>query len=119
VNITSFRDLVVWQRAMLLTERVYQLTEHFPQGERFGLTTQLRKAAVSIPSNIAEGHARRTGYYLNHLNMAVGSEAELQTQLELGYRLKFVDRRVVAPLLSDASEVGRMLHGLIASIPRE
>ena len=66
VPITSFRDLVVWQKAMTLVERVYELTKTFPRNEQYGLTAQLKRAAVSIPSNIAEGHARRTAHFLNH-----------------------------------------------------
>jgi four helix bundle protein len=116
--VNSFRDLLVWQKAMSLVERVYVVTERFPRAEQYGLTAQLRRAAVSIPSNIAEGHARRTGYFLNHLNMAIGSEAELQTQLELAYRLKLTGEANVEPLLEYAAEVGRMLHGLVASIER-
>jgi four helix bundle protein len=116
MNIRSFRDLVVWQKAIVLVERVYEVTERFPRNEQFGLTIQLRRAAVSIPSNIAEGHARKTGYYLNHLNMAVGSQAELQTQLELAWRLKFVARDEVEPVMQAGAEVAKMLHGLIASI---
>ena len=117
--ITSFRDLVVWQRAMVLVERIYELTEGFPRHEQYGLTTRLRRAAVSIPSKIAEGHARRTGYFLNHLNMASGSEAELQTQLELAARLHLGDRGPIEKLLAESSEVGRMLHALAASVERD
>ena len=78
VAITSFRDPFVWQKSMVLVERIYHLTASFPRNEQYGLSIQLKRAAVSILSNIAEGHARRTGYFLNHLNVAVGSEAELQ-----------------------------------------
>ena len=110
--IKSFRDLVVWQRAMTLVEHVYAATEHFPVSERYGLVAQLRKAAVSIPSNIAEGHARRTGHFRHHVNIALGSEAELQTQLELAYRLKLAPKAQVQPILDEAADVGRLLHGL-------
>ena len=116
MEIRSFRDLLVWQKAMTLVEDVYTLTEEFPRSEQFGLSIQLRRAAVSIPSNIAEGHARRTGYFLNHLNMAVGSQAELQTQLELACRLRFVERSQVEPLLVAGAEIAKMLHGLSASL---
>ena len=103
---------------MALVEGVYELTDRFPRAEQFGLSIQLRRAAVSIPSNIAEGHARQTGYYLNHLNIAIGSQAELQTQLELAYRLNFVEKKVVEPLLLAGAEVAKMLHGLAASVER-
>jgi four helix bundle protein len=118
MEIKSFRDLVVWQKSMDLVERVYEVTESLPRSEQFGLSIQLRRAAVSIPSNIAEGHARKTGYYLNHLNMAIGSQAELQTQLELAHRLHFVDRDRVAPVMEAGSQVAKMLHRLVASLER-
>ena len=105
--IQSFRDLVVWQRSMVLVEQVYELTDNFPRREQFGLTAQIRRCAVSIPSNIAEGHTRKTGHYLEHLNIASGSEAELQTQLEIACRLKFVEKRRVEPVLASAAEIGR------------
>jgi four helix bundle protein len=118
MEIQSFRDLEVWHKSMRLAERVYQLTETFPRNEQYALSLQLKRAAVSIASNIAEGHARQTGYYLNHLTVAIGSEAELQTQLELSYRLKLTERARVEGLLEDASEIGRMLRGLFASVQR-
>jgi len=94
-----------------------KLTAAFPPEERFGLTAQLRRTVVSIPSNIAEGKGRqKTGPYVNHLKIALGSEAELQTQLELAYRLGFTENKRVAPLLASASEIGRMLNGLVASL---
>jgi len=116
MTITSFRDLSVWQRSMVLTERIYAFTESFPRAEMYGLTAQLRRCAVSIPSNIAEGHARKTGHYLEHLDTASGSAAELQTQLELVFRLKLADKRHVDPIMGEAEEIGRMLHGLAASV---
>jgi len=118
-TISSFRDLLVWQKAMRLAEGVYKLTESFPRSEMYGLTAQLRKSAVSIPSNVAEGCGRQaTRPYVNHLFIALGSEAELQTQLELSCRLRFTTRSNVQPLLDNASEVGRMLNGLIGSLER-
>jgi four helix bundle protein len=113
VDVKSYRDLLVWQKSMALAEQVYRLTEDFPHSERFGLVQQLRRASVSIASNIAEGHARQTGYYLNHLSMAAGSEAELQTQLELARRLAFVERSRIDPVMDMTAEVGRMLRGLM------
>jgi four helix bundle protein len=101
---------------MELAERVYELTREFPTGEQYGITLQLRRAVISIPSNIAEGHARPTGHYINHLRTAAGSSAELQTQLELAYRLKFVPKARVTPILDAAAELSRMLHGLTASV---
>ena len=114
--IQSFRDLLVWQKAMVLAEHVYSATEGLPRSEAFGLTSQMRRAVVSIPSNIAEGKAIGGRGYLRHLRIALGSEAELQTQIELAVRLKMLDRTDASRLLSEASEVGRMLSGLLRSL---
>jgi four helix bundle protein len=116
MQIRSFRDLRVWQKSMALAENVYALTETFPRSEQFTLSVQLKRTAISIASNIAEGHARQTGHYLHHLSIAIGSEAELQTQLELSRRLKLTNHDRVDQLLDQASEVGRMLRGLAASV---
>ena len=115
--IQSYRDLSVWQKSMDLAERVYHVSEHFPRTERFGLTSQMRRAAVSIPSNIAEGKAIGGLSYPRHLNIAHGSEAELQTQIELASRLKYLNDDDVHRLLNQATEVGRMLVGLLRSLP--
>jgi four helix bundle protein len=88
-KINSFRDLVAWQKAMDLADMVYDLTENFPPREHFGLAYQLRKSAVSIPSSIAEGSRRKTAGYVNHLVIALGSHAELDTQCELATRRHF------------------------------
>ncbi|WP_082132162.1 four helix bundle protein [Luteimonas sp. FCS-9] len=94
--------LDVWQDAMRLVEAIYRTTSSFPSDERFGLTTQLRRAAVSVPSNIAEGAARRsTSDYLRHLAFARGSLAELSTQLEIAYRLGLCERTAIEPDLID------------------
>ena len=116
--IQSFRDLTVWQKSMDLALRVYEATEKFPRSEMFGLASQLRRAATSIPSNIAEGKAIGGLSYPRHLRIAHGSEAELQTQIELAKRLKFLDDVEANSLLSQASEVGRMLVGLGRSLPK-
>jgi four helix bundle protein len=115
--IQSFRDLTVWQKSMELAVRVYEVTEKFPPGEKFGLTAQLRRAATSIASNIAEGKAIGGLSYPRHLKIAHGSEAELQTQIELAQRLEFLGDAEANALLSQASEVGRMLVGLRRSLP--
>ena len=90
--ITSFRDLIAWQKAMDLADMVYEVTDNFPPREWFGLASQMRKSAVSVPSNIAEGHRRRTPGYMHHLEMALGSHGELDTQCELATR-----RRLITP----------------------
>jgi len=93
---------------MNLATECYELSEHFPRKEQYSLTDQLRRAAVSIPANIAEGHGRKTtGAYLNHLSIACGSLAELETHLELGVRLRYVTSEFVSPLLQKLEEVGK------------
>ena len=113
---SSFRGLEVWQHAMTLTDRVYDLTESFPRYELYGLTSQLRRAAVRIPSNIAEGSRQKTGkakanYYIN----ARGSVAEIETQLEVGRRRKYARDVSIRPIESLAVRVGQMLDRLIES----
>lgn len=104
----GYRELKVWRSAMLLGKKVYELNASFPNDERFGLTSQIRRVAVSVPSNIAEGHARNTGGdMIRFCSIALGSVAELETQL---LRLSEVDE-----VLALTEEVGRMLHGLIRS----
>ena len=115
--IRTFRDLDVWRKGMDLTVRVYKSTDRFPKSEIFGLTSQLRRAAVSIPSNIAEGKAVGGKGYRRHLKIAMGSEAELQTQVELAERLNFLNREEANDLLEHAAEVGRMLAGLFRALP--
>src|SRR5262245_50033151 len=118
-DIINFRDLVTWQKAMELADLVYALTENFPKREWFGLAHQMRKSAVSVPSNIAEGTRRRTPVYINHLEIALGSHGELDTQCELATRRRFLrphDRRRVDALLGD---VGRLSHGLLRSVEQQ
>jgi four helix bundle protein len=117
MKIKSFRDLDVWHLSMKLAEDIYSLIRQFPPDERFGLSLQLRKAGVSIPSNIAEGSGYGTNRrYVHHLRIASGSDSELQTQLELTERLNFATPAQVRPLIDRASQVGRMLNGLIHSL---
>ncbi len=112
--IRSYRDLEVWRRAMKLAELCYEATRHFPRQETYGLVSQVRRAAVSIPSNIAEGHSRRSRQaFLNHLSISLGSQSELETQIELSRRLHLIAEEQARTILQEAEEVGRMLHGLI------
>ncbi len=113
--VRTFRDLIAWQRAMELAEAVYQATKRLPDSERFGLSMQLRRAAVSIPSNIAEGHARQArADFLRFLRMARGSVAEVGTQVELSTRLHLLEPD---PQLHDLiAEVARILQALIRSL---
>ena len=114
----QFRNLTVWQKGMDLVERVYTASERFPRSEMYGLTSQIRRAAVSIPSNIAEGKAIGGQNYPRHVKIALGSEAELQTQVELARRLKLLQDKEAAELMEHASEVGRMLVALLNSLPK-
>ena len=99
----SFRDLEVWRESMLLVEDIYGVSQHFPAEERFGLTSQLRRAAISIPSNIGEGSRRkRRKVFINHLDIALGSQAEVDVQS--------------GRLQSRVDRIGRMLNGLIVSL---
>ncbi len=112
-KISHFRELQVWQRGMDVVEMVYRASADFPKPELYGLTSQLRRAAVSVPSNIAEGHSRTsTRDYLNHLSMAQGSLAEVQTQLEIAKRLGYITDQHINPILAEAAILGKQLHTL-------
>ena len=113
-----FRNLTVWQKGMDLAERVYARTEKFPRSELYGLTSQVRRAAVSIPSNIAEGKAIGGQSYPRHLRIALGSQAELETQIELVRRLKMLTEADADELMEQAAEVGRMLVGLLNALSK-
>lgn len=116
-DIRSFRDLKVWQRGMSVAEAAYRLTQGFPVEERFGLTSQIRRAAVSIPANIAEGHGRGTrAAYASFLRIARGSLRELETHLLLAERLNFGSSQQIMATLGDIDEVGGMLHALITKL---
>jgi four helix bundle protein len=118
-QINSFRDLLVWQKAMDLAVRCYGVSRRMPREEQGVLGYQIRKSAGSMPSNIAEGKSRQsTAIYMNHLWVAHGSGAELEAQLELGARVKVVSENEATALISDAQEIGRMLKGLVASLER-
>lgn len=117
--VNSYRDLLVWQRGMDLVESIYQATQSFPRHEVYGLTAQLRRAAVSVPSNIAEGHGRRhLGDYLHHLSIANGSLFELETQLLLAERLTYLPPAEAEAVSRLSGEVGRMLAGLARALRR-
>ena len=108
-----YKDLLVWQKGMALAKQVYQLTQKFPVEERYGLTSQLRRAAVSVPSNIAEGQARRgTNEFLQFLSIAEGSLAELETQLLLSAELSYCKQTDVDPPLQEIDELQKMLVAL-------
>ena len=116
-NAGSFHDLKVWRDAMTLVEEVYRVTSQFPAQERFGLTAQIRRAAVSIPSNIGEGKRRkRQRAFLYHLDIALGSQGEVEVQLDIARRLGFIGQDDYKRVRDRAAEVGRMLNGLIESL---
>lgn len=113
----DFRELVVWQKAMELVTEVYRVSRAFPKEEMYGLTSQLRRAAVSIPSNIAEGQARpNRGEFLQALGYAKGSLAELETQVLVAQNLGYLAPPVANQLLERLAEVARLLNGLIHSL---
>jgi four helix bundle protein len=112
-KIVSFRDLEAWQLGINLVAAIYRASDTFPSSERYGLTSQMRRAAVSIPSNVAEGQARRSdGAFLNHVKISLGSQAELLTLLEVALRLDLLDQQLAKVLVAQVDEVRRVLHGL-------
>jgi four helix bundle protein len=112
-----YRDLLVWQKAMVITKAIYRVTDAFPQKEVYGLQSQMRRAAVSIPSNIAEGHGRLDdGHFRQFLATARGSLFELQTQLELAADLKYLDENNVGEMMQQSEEIARMINGLLTSL---
>ena len=113
----SYRDLEVWQRSMKLAKNIYEVTKGFPPEERFGLTNQMRRAVVSIPSNLAEGHARfGPGEFSRFISIAMGSVAELETQIILSDDLGYIGKNT--NLLSELDRIGGMLRGLAKSIEK-
>jgi four helix bundle protein len=119
MSISSFRDLRVWQAGMELVEQVYLLTQSFPKQEVYGLTSQIQRAAVSIPSNIAEGHTREhSKEFLHHLSIAQASLAELETQLEIATRLKYILPEQFEQILQRTVSLGKQLYALRNSLMR-
>ena len=114
--IKSYKDLDAWQAAMAVAEECYHTTKAFPQSERYGLTAQMRRAAVSVASNVAEGHQRTRAGYVNYLQIALGSLAELETQLELALRLKFLGADAAKSTQQAIDRAGQLLHGLLRSL---
>ena len=116
-EVRHYRDLLVWQKSVTWVEAIYAATRAWPQDERFGLISQVRRAAVSVPTNIAEGCARRsTGDFVRFLSIARGSLAEVETQLIIATRLGYLDPAAETSLLEAADELSRMLAGLIAKL---
>ncbi len=116
-RVRSYRDLQVWQRSMELTVLIYKLTASFPREEVYGLTSQLRRCAVSIPSNIAEGQGRlNTREFKQFLGIARGSNCELQTQLEITRRLGLGDVKLIDQAEGLAHEIGRMIFTILGKL---
>ena len=112
-----YQQLLVWQKAMDLVVHCYEVTKTFPTEERYGLTSQIRRAGVSVPANIAEGHSRfHTKEFLNHLSIARGSLAELETELMISQRVGFLSPEQLDRLLVMSDEIGRMTAGLRQSL---
>jgi four helix bundle protein len=117
--VQSYRDLVVWKKSMALVLNVYRCTQAFPKIETYGLTSQLRRAVISVPSNVAEGQGRlSTGEFRQFLGNARGSLMEVETQILVAQDLGYFDQNQSEALLSATAEVGRILNGLLASLPK-
>lgn len=115
----SYRDLIVWQKSMALVKQIYETTKSFPKDELYGLTSQLRRAAVSVPSNIAEGQGRsfdrEFALFISH---ALGSLMEVETQLLIAVDLGYITSHDAEPLLKRSAEIGRLANGLLATLKK-
>ncbi|MEM9778130.1 MAG: four helix bundle protein [Chloroflexota bacterium] len=117
-SIKSYRDLLVWQKAVDLVEEIYRLTTKFPKDEIYGLTSQLRRSAVSVPSNISEGHERRSAKdFKRFLHIALGSLAEAHTQLIIASRLSYIEIGDLKKLENEIIQIQKMTHALIRNLP--
>ena len=118
-KIKTFRDLIVWQKAMQLVTEVYRLTKSFPANEVYGLTAQIRRCAVSVPSNIAEGYGRKaTNDYVRFLRIGISSLYELQTQIDISLNLKYLCKSDFDILYESSREIERMLSSLIRKLEK-
>lgn len=119
MKVRNYQELIVWQRAMDLVETVYKASQGFPREEIYALTSQVRRAGVSIPSNIAEGQGRRTtSDFLRHRSIAYGSLREVETQMRIAARLHYLTPAQLQSVMSLASEVARLLNGLMSPLSR-
>jgi four helix bundle protein len=119
MKLKNYQELIAWQKAMDLVEDVYKASKNFPREEIYALTSQIRRAAVSIPSNIAEGQGRRTtADFLRHLSIAYGSLREVETQILIAARLHYLAEKNTEDVMQRAGEVGRLLNGLMASLDK-
>ena|ERR1051325_5543801 len=120
MKVSSYKDLEVWKKSMLLVTAVYSITKGFPKEETYGITNQIRRASTSVPANIAEGATRKsTKYYLQFLNIARGSLAELETFLTISYNLNYITDKDLNALTDHTEEIGKMLNGLMNSLNKK
>ncbi|MEN6366053.1 MAG: four helix bundle protein [Thermoguttaceae bacterium] len=120
MSLQHYRELIVWQKAISFVESVYRATNDFPKTEIYCLTNQIRRAAVSIPSNIAEGQGRSTTRdFLHFLSMSQGSLMEIETQITIAERLGYLKKEQETTLLESAAEIGRLLNGLCKSLNKK
>lgn len=116
----KYEDLIVWQKSFEIVKIIYKETKKFPENEKFGIISQIRRAAVSIPSNIAEGHGRKsTKAYINHLSIAVGSLMELETLIKISNELKYLSKTNSETLLKTTNRIGKMLTSLIQALQKK
>lgn len=120
MHVRGYQDLGVWRKSMDLVVECYRVAKRFPGTEIYGLTSQLQRAAVSIPANIAEGQGRsHTREFLNHLSIARGSLMEVETHIQIANRLRYIDNTTLELVIDKTGEIGRMLNGLIQSLNRK
>ncbi len=116
-KVNNYKDLIVWQKAILLVKSVYEISASFPDSEKFGLIQQVRRAAVSIPSNIAEGWGRKsTGSFSQFLKISKGSLCEVETQLIIAVELKFIKKEKIKEINDLSEEISRMLRSLVDTL---
>jgi len=117
MSVRSYQDLDIWKKSMLLTKHIYQITENFPSTERYRLTDQLCRAAISVPSNIAEGSSRKsTKEFIRYIHIAYGSLAEMETQLLLACELGYLKQPLIQQHCKEISELGKMMNGLLKTL---
>ena len=120
MSLQHYRQLIGWQKAMELVKSVYELTNQFPKDEIYGLTSQLRRAAVSVPSNIAEGQGREsTREFLHHLSIAYGSLMEVETQILIAESLAYIGQDDARTILERTAETGRLINGLVRALKQK
>lgn len=113
----TYRELIVWQKSMKLVTLIYQVTKNFPENEKFALVSQIQRCAISIPSNIAEGYGRNSlNDYIRFLNISNGSLYELQTQVEIAYNLKYIEKSTFEKVYENSREIERMMSSLVRKL---